>query len=110
LEEPVRKYWAHHSPSLTTLSAHLLGEPAASEPYTYSFDFFADGWQYIEDHCIYISDREDDIYVAAMYCNNRSARIFEPTTEALYYAVYDIMTMSFHEFWLGINDLANEGE
>jgi hypothetical protein len=34
LEEPVRKYWAHHSPSLPTIAAQLLGEPAAGEPYT----------------------------------------------------------------------------
>jgi hypothetical protein len=26
------KYWAHHSPSLPTIAAQLLGEPAAGEP------------------------------------------------------------------------------
>jgi hypothetical protein len=33
LEEPVCKYWAHHSSSLPTTAAQLLGEPAAGEPY-----------------------------------------------------------------------------
>jgi hypothetical protein len=33
-EEPVRKYWAHHSPSRPTIAAQLLGEPATGEPYT----------------------------------------------------------------------------
>jgi hypothetical protein len=34
LEEPVRKYWAHHSPSQLTIAAQLLGKPALGEPYT----------------------------------------------------------------------------
>jgi hypothetical protein len=35
LEEPVRKYWAHHSPSQPTIAAQLLGKTASGEPYNY---------------------------------------------------------------------------
>jgi hypothetical protein len=34
LEEPVRKYCPHHSPSQPTIAAQLLGKPASGDPYT----------------------------------------------------------------------------
>jgi hypothetical protein len=69
------------------------------------------GWQNAEGKCVFVSDKMDNIYLAAKYCNAMGGIIFEPSSPEQQLAVDDLVAAGLaQDYWIGITDMEIENE
>ena len=72
-------------------------------------------WTAVEGKCLYFSEEKANYFEAESFCMNAGGRLFEAQNSAADVKVSEMALVSesslanFTNYWIGINDLDNEG-
>jgi hypothetical protein len=66
-------------------------------------------WTAVEGKCLYFSEEKNNYFEADTFCMNAGGRLFEAQNNVADVKVSEMALVNFTNYWIGINDLDNEG-
>ena len=67
-------------------------------------------WTAVEGKCLYFSEEKANYFEAETFCMNAGGRLFEAQNNVADVKVSEAGLVNFTNYWIGINDLDNEGK